>query len=95
MRRGLKIAFFGSSLVSAYWNGAAMYYRGVGVFDTLLEKAVLEMRQAEALAAFWDVDALATLERVLRNSEDHFRSHTYLRGGGYWSLLDHRRLGEH
>src|SRR3954465_1009230 len=26
---GLKIAFFGSSLVSAYWNGAATYYRGL------------------------------------------------------------------
>lgn len=26
---GLNIAFFGSSLVSAYWNGAATYYRGV------------------------------------------------------------------
>src|SRR5690242_13687429 len=25
----LDIAFFGSSLVSAYWNGAATYYRGV------------------------------------------------------------------
>ncbi len=25
----MKIAFFGSSLVSAYWNGAATYYRGV------------------------------------------------------------------
>ena len=25
----LEIAFFGSSLVSAYWNGAATYYRGV------------------------------------------------------------------
>ncbi len=27
--RKLKIAFFGSSLVSAYWNGAATYYRGI------------------------------------------------------------------
>ncbi|MGK4002422.1 glycosyltransferase [Sorangium sp. So ce1036] len=27
--RPLDIAFFGSSLVSAYWNGAATYYRGV------------------------------------------------------------------
>jgi len=27
--RKLNIAFFGSSLVSAYWNGAATYYRGV------------------------------------------------------------------
>ncbi|KYF69520.1 CgeB family protein [Sorangium cellulosum] len=27
--RSLTIAFFGSSLVSAYWNGAATYYRGI------------------------------------------------------------------
>ncbi|HEV7796938.1 MAG TPA: glycosyltransferase [Pyrinomonadaceae bacterium] len=29
MTRGLNIAFFGSSLLSAYWNGAATYYRGI------------------------------------------------------------------
>jgi spore maturation protein CgeB len=29
MPESLKIAFFGSSLVSAYWNGAATYYRGI------------------------------------------------------------------
>lgn len=29
MSVGLDIAFFGSSLVSAYWNGAATYYRGI------------------------------------------------------------------
>jgi spore maturation protein CgeB len=29
MNRPLRIAFFGSSLVSAYWNGAATYYRGI------------------------------------------------------------------
>ena len=29
MKRHLDIAFFGSSLVSAYWNGAATYYRGI------------------------------------------------------------------
>src|SRR3954453_21651989 len=28
-RSDMKIAFFGSSLVSAYWNGAATYYRGI------------------------------------------------------------------
>jgi spore maturation protein CgeB len=28
-RPGMQIAFFGSSLVSAYWNGAATYYRGI------------------------------------------------------------------
>src|SRR3712207_9077018 len=25
----LNVAFFGSSLLSAYWNGAATYYRGI------------------------------------------------------------------
>jgi spore maturation protein CgeB len=29
MSMGPKVAFFGSSLVSAYWNGAATYYRGI------------------------------------------------------------------
>jgi spore maturation protein CgeB len=29
MTAGLDVAFFGSSLVSAYWNGAATYYRGI------------------------------------------------------------------
>src|SRR5207237_5948985 len=29
MHEGMNIAFFGSSLVSAYWNGAATYYRGL------------------------------------------------------------------
>ena len=29
MTPGLRIAWFGSSLVSAYWNGAATYYRGL------------------------------------------------------------------
>jgi spore maturation protein CgeB len=29
MAAGLNITFFGSSLVSAYWNGAATYYRGI------------------------------------------------------------------
>jgi spore maturation protein CgeB len=135
----LKIAFFGSSLVSAYWNGAATYYRGiiralsqlghevtfyepnaydrqkhrdipdpswarvvvypargeadvlqavesardadmlvkasgVGVFDELLETAVLEMKGADSLAVFWDVDAPATLDRLQRNPHDPFLS---------------------
>jgi spore maturation protein CgeB len=136
---GLRIAFFGSSLVSAYWNGAATYYRGivraladrghrvtfyepdaydrqqhrdipdppwarvvvypaktesgvraaleaardadlivkasgVGVFDELLEAAVLKLRTSRNLIAFWDVDAPATLDRVRHNSADPFRA---------------------
>lgn len=138
MNQGLKIAFFGSSLVSAYWNGAATYYRGmiralsdrghqitffepdafgrqahrdlpdpdwativvypaaevavfealnqaktadliikasgVGVFDSLLEAAVLDLKHSGNLIAFWDVDAPATLERVQSDLTDPFRA---------------------
>jgi spore maturation protein CgeB len=132
----MKIAFFGSSLLSAYWNGAATYYRGIiralhqrghrvtfyepdaydrqahrdlepqewaevvvyansedaaldqveraassdlivkasgiGVFDELLELAVLSLKSERTLVAFWDVDAPATLERLHANSADPF-----------------------
>jgi spore maturation protein CgeB len=134
----MEIVFFGSSLVSAYWNGAATYYRGiiralhllghqitfyepdvydrqqnrdmddpawarvvvygaederavhqalaearhadmvvktsgVGVFDELLEAAVLEIRRPGMIIAFWDVDAPATLDRVHHDADDPFR----------------------
>jgi spore maturation protein CgeB len=132
------IAFFGSSLVSAYWNGAVTYYRGVlqalaanghritfyepdafdrqkhrdipdpdwarivvypateegldgaleqardadllvkasgvGVFDRLLEERVPGLRREGALAAFWDVDAPATLERMEMDPADPFHA---------------------
>jgi spore maturation protein CgeB len=161
----MKIAFFGSSLLSAYWNGAATYYRGilsalfdrghqivfyepdawdrqrhrdltdtpyaqtvvypadgdstvidmvkkaageadllvkasgVGVFDALLEQAVLELRRPGTIVAFWDVDAAATLERLGQDTADPFRSlipHydvvlTY--GGGDAVVQSYRRLG--
>ncbi|MBE0534597.1 MAG: glycosyltransferase [Phycisphaerae bacterium] len=130
------IAFFGSSLVSAYWNGAATYYRGilkalaeldyaitfyepdafgrqqnrdladpsyavsvvypatldaldeqladaasadiivkasgVGVFDAYLESRVLELKTMRNLVIFWDVDAPATLDRVIGDAADYF-----------------------
>ena len=132
-----RIAFFGSSLVSAYWNGAATYYRGiiralagrgfevtfyepdaydrqqhrdipdpewarvvvypaadgktegvrrvlseartadiivktsgVGVFDGLLDEAVLDVRAPHARAIYWDVDAPATLDRLAGDPAD-------------------------
>jgi spore maturation protein CgeB len=139
MRRGLNIAFYGSSLVSAYWNGAATYYRGiiralaarghrvtfyepdayqrqqhrdipdpewakvvvypvdgmagvdaalqsgrgadlvvkasgVGVFDAYLEAAVVAERRPGQIVAFWDVDAAATLQRLIDQADDPFRS---------------------
>ncbi|HZQ45665.1 MAG TPA: hypothetical protein VFC07_01530, partial [Verrucomicrobiae bacterium] len=139
MTKSLNIAFFGSSLVSAYWNGAATYYRGliralhgrghritfyepdayerqqhrdmadpdwarvviystakeqdalavleeargadlvikasgIGIFDELLERAVLDLQTPKTLVAFWDVDAPATLDRIQKNSADPFRA---------------------
>jgi spore maturation protein CgeB len=133
----LNIAFFGSSLVSAYWNGAATYYRGIiralherghrvtfyepdaygrqkhrdipdpewarvvvysgsddaaalealdsaheaqlvvkasgiGVYDALLERAVLDLQRDGTRVVFWDVDAPATLERLRRDPRDPF-----------------------
>ena len=48
----MKIAFFGSSLLSAYWNGAATYYRGIlkalhaqGHYITFYEPDAYERQQ--------------------------------------------------
>jgi spore maturation protein CgeB len=164
MRYGLDIAFFGSSLVSAYWNGAATYYRGiiralydlghditfyepdaygrqqhrdipdphwarvsvyqvgddsgimraledargadliikasgVGVYDEMIEAAVLDIKRPGALAAFWDVDAPATLDRVHQNPADRFRhlipryDFVFTYGGGDPVIKAYKDLG--
>ncbi len=160
----LSIAFFGSSLVSAYWNGAATYYRGIlraldalghrttfyepdaydrqahrdipdppwakvvvygaegtagveaaldaareadlvvkasgiGVFDALLERAVLDLKSPRRRVVFWDVDAPATIARVRAAKDDPFRALvprydlvlTY--GGGPPVVRAYRELG--
>jgi spore maturation protein CgeB len=134
----MNIAFFASSLVSAYWNGAATYYRGivralharghhvtfyepdaydrqkhrdmadppwakvvvysaqdedevlrtverargadlvvkasgVGVYDELLERAVLDLQGPRTTVVFWDVDAPATLDRMQGDVADAMR----------------------
>jgi spore maturation protein CgeB len=135
----MRISFFGSSLVSAYWNGACTYYRGivralaarghevtfyepdaldrqrhrdipdpdwarvvvyevpdelavretveraggadvvvkasgVGVFDDVLEEAVLATRRPDTRVLLWDVDAPATLTRLERDPSDPLRA---------------------
>lgn len=134
----MRIAFFGSSILSSYWNGAATYYRGllsslvdlgyeiafyepdaygrqqnrdfdelpwvrsvvyagdnaesvercldearradivvkasgVGVFDELLEKRIAGLDDDQT-RIFWDVDAPATLDRVLSDQKDAFHA---------------------
>jgi spore maturation protein CgeB len=159
----MKISFFGSSLVSAYWNGAATYYRGliralaerghrvtffepdayerqahrdmddpewasvvvyeatergvrdalararssdvvikcsgVGVFDAFLEASVLELATPNRAVGFCDVDAPATLERVLTDARDPFRAliprydFVFTYGGGEPVCGRYRALG--
>lgn len=48
-------------------------HSGVGAFDELLERQVLECRSRDTKVAFWDVDAPATLARVDHNPGDPFR----------------------
>lgn len=164
MLENLRIAFFGSSLLSSYWNGAATYYRGiiralhargarttfyepaafdrqlhadldeppwarvvvyqadneknvlrtveqargadlvvkasgVGVYDSLLEEAVLELRSPGTLVAFWDVDAPATLDRVHHDPRDAFRAliprydFVFTYGGGAPVVEAYKKLG--
>ena len=47
MTPGYRVAFFGSSLVSAYWNGAATYYRGL----------IRALNQRGARVTFYEPDA--------------------------------------
>ncbi|HEV7519301.1 MAG TPA: glycosyltransferase [Thermoanaerobaculia bacterium] len=86
-------------------NGADLVVKasGVGVFDALLEAAVLDLQgpetRSETLIAFWDVDAPATLDRVESNPADPFRTliprydliFTY--GGGEPVVSAYTRLG--
>jgi spore maturation protein CgeB len=74
------VVYSSASEDAVYWvleetRGADLIIKasGVGVFDALLERAVIEMRRVGALAVFWDVDAPATLDRVLQNPDDPFR----------------------
>jgi len=160
----MNIAFFVSSLLSAYWNGAATYYRGlikalhkrghtitvyepdayerqqhrdlsppawarvvvykndedaalhaleaarrhadvivkasgIGVFDELLEAAVLEVKKPQNYIVYCDVDAPATLERVADNLDDPFREliprydFVFTYGGGSPVVQGYESLG--
>lgn len=47
-------------------------HSGVGVYDQLLEEAVLDCRTGMTRVAFWDVDAPATLARIESDPADPF-----------------------
>ncbi len=81
-RGGLEIAFFGSSLVSAYWNGAATYYRGI--IRALAERGLDEVAtSAEVQARFRPIR-----ERHLETLEAVGRKIRYARGVVTFDLVD-------
>lgn len=47
---------------------------GAGVFDALLDEAVLEVCAPRTQVIFWDVDAPATLDRLAANPDDPFHA---------------------
>ncbi|ATB43695.1 hypothetical protein CYFUS_009175 [Cystobacter fuscus] len=84
MSKGSRIAFFGSSLVSAYWNGAATYYRGIvralherGHHVTFYEPDAYERQQHRDLAdpdwarvVVYSAQGTEALERCLEEARD-------------------------
>ena len=74
-------------------------HSGVGVFDELLEKRVLDCRSDTTRVAFWDVDAPATLARIEQNPDDQFRTlvpeydFIFTYGGGPPVIERYTRLG--
>jgi spore maturation protein CgeB len=84
MSKGLRIAFFGSSLVSAYWNGAATYYRGIvralhdlGHRVTFYEPDAYERQQHRDMAdpdwarvVVYSAQGTGDVERCLKEASD-------------------------
>ncbi|MGN6228312.1 MAG: CgeB family protein [Dyella sp.] len=80
----MKFAFFGSSLVSAYWNGAATYYRGLirnlhalGHQITFYEPDAYGRQQHRDIAdppwarsVVYGTDSSAPMERALEDAAD-------------------------
>jgi spore maturation protein CgeB len=75
----MKIAFFGSSLVSSYWNGAATYYRG-------LLKELCALGQE---VTFYEPDAFGRQQHRDMSDPDWARVLVYpATQGGWQSALD-------
>ena len=86
-------------LASACDADLVIKHSGVGADDELLEREVLRCRCCGTRAAFWDVDAPATLARVERNPEDPFLAlipqydYIFTYGGGSPVVSRYLQLG--
>jgi spore maturation protein CgeB len=88
-----------SLLARASESDLLIKHSGIGADDELLERAVLECRSLQTRVAFWDVDAPATLARIVHDSDDPFRrlipqyDFIFTYGGGHPVVDDYLRLG--
>lgn len=86
-------------LATARDHDLVIKHSGVGVFDELLERSVLDCRSESNQIAFWDVDAPATLARMENDSGNPFRSlipeydFIFTYGGGQPVVEHYTRLG--
>ncbi|HEV2117543.1 MAG TPA: glycosyltransferase [Terriglobales bacterium] len=86
-------------LVRACDADLVVKHSGVGSDDELLEREVLRCRRCGTRAAFWDVDAPATLARVEANREDPFLrlipqyDYVFTYGGGPPVVSHYLQLG--
>jgi spore maturation protein CgeB len=63
-----------ASLEDAFGADVVIKCSGVGEFDDVLERGVLQMKAGDTIAAFWDVDAPATLDRLDHDANDPLRA---------------------
>lgn len=84
----MKIAFWGSSLVSAYWNGAATYYRGVlralaqlGNEITFFEPDAYDRQQHR------DIEDPEWARIVVYNAGDRNEVNRYLAASAYFDVV--------
>jgi spore maturation protein CgeB len=77
----VRIAFFGSSLVSAYWNGAATYYRGL----------VKELHRRGHHVTFFEPDAFE--RQAHRDIDDPPWATVVVYGAGEWEHALERARG--
>lgn len=63
-----------NSLESAQSFNLIIKAGNIGIFDELLEREVLRMKNERSQVVFWDSDAPATLKRIKENPDDPFKT---------------------
>jgi spore maturation protein CgeB len=86
LSESLSIAFFGSSLLSAYWNGAATYYRGI----------IRALDELGHRVTFYEPDAFERQQHKDMDPPEWAQVHVYSADGssGVYEALDMARAAD-